>query len=80
MGSENIGDNILYVYPNPTSGLLTVKHTADSKIPYEITDITGKLIQKGMLMEKQTNLDISKYVNGIYLLKINEQTIKLTRQ
>ena len=61
---ELVFDNIV-VYPNPTTGNLTIKTNLD--ITYELYDFTGKVINTDM---KSENIDISNLPNGVYFLSI----------
>jgi len=58
------------VYPNPTTGTITIEGQEIEKI--EIFDITGKRILE-MLVNKTNetiSVDISAFNNGVYLLKV----------
>lgn len=56
----------LDVYPNPTSGLLSIKAPADAS--FELIDSFGKIIRSGVL--PSTELDISTLPNGVYTLAV----------
>lgn len=82
--SESIKEADYTLYPNPAYNVITIK--AKSSIPgsdYSITDQTGKVVQKGILFDEITTLDITTLSNGIYFLKIgerNQNTFKLIKQ
>ncbi|MDZ4758979.1 MAG: T9SS type A sorting domain-containing protein [Bacteroidota bacterium] len=57
------------LYPNPTAQFLNINSTISSKIYYHIIDITGKVMGNGTIYNTQ-QLDISKYANGIYYIKL----------
>jgi alpha-tubulin suppressor-like RCC1 family protein len=78
--SENFKGNNFIIYPNPTNGLFSVQHTILKNIPYEICDITGKVIMKGTLTGKRTTIDLTNTESGIYFLKTNGQTIQLIKR
>lgn len=74
------GSNNLIVYPNPSNGKFNITHDfIASESPYQILDITGKLIQKGNLFGEHTLLDISQFENGIYLFTSEGSTIRLLK-
>lgn len=74
-------ENNYLIYPNPSSkGLFTIEQTVIKNTPYEIIDITGKVIKKGTLKEKRTTIDLSKNASGVYLLKIDGQTVNMIKQ
>jgi hypothetical protein len=71
--AENIGDQQIIVYPNPTKGYLQVKITPfSSSIKEEINvyDIQGHLLIKETCTSELTLVDISKYATGSYIMKI----------
>jgi plastocyanin len=71
------------VYPNPTYGLLTIKTNENlSGTEYLITNISGKLINKGTLDRNTTAVDISQFSPGEYYVQIlgkRKQTVKLMK-
>ena len=78
--SENSNDALFSVEPNPTTGLFTIELATQKNVPYEVTDISGKLLNKGILTKKRTTIDLSKNEAGVYLLKIDEQSIRLVKK
>lgn len=68
LGNEMELTEGIVVSPNPSSGLFTIKN---AKGTFVVTDINGKQIAKGNC-EMQTNIDISKESNGVYILQIND--------
>jgi len=77
---ENGKDAKFSVYPNPTRGLFTIEFANRKNMLYEITDISGKVIHKGMLTDKRTTVDLSKNEAGVYLLKIDGRNMQLVKQ
>ncbi len=66
---NNIKENNVSVFPNPSSDKIYIKGIESSYI-YKIYDITGKNLISGNSNSEQ-NIDISKLTQGIYFLKIN---------
>ena len=58
----------IYIYPNPCSGIFTVRGENISKI--EVTDIKGKIIFTTTDIKEFNNIDISNKTKGVYLVKI----------
>jgi len=75
----NAGIVNLVAYPNPTSGMFTIEHHALNN-PFIITDYIGKSISSGVLTGKRTIVDLTKYKSGIYILKLDAQTVQLIKQ
>ena len=68
------------IYPNPSSGIFTIERELFSeREPYQITDITGKIIAKGELAEKQTQIDLSAAQSGVYFLKTSSGVFRLLK-
>lgn len=62
---------MLSVYPNPTSEILTVSVGNDMlNSRYELMDITGKLVRKGLLHAKINTIDVSAFNSGMYFLRV----------
>ncbi len=72
----------LKLYPNPSNGVFTLKglQLQASETPYQISDISGKLIQKGTLTGTETTIDLSQAQSGIYFLFTAGQSMKLIKQ
>lgn len=68
---SNVQSNRLLnqIYPNPTTGILTIK--SDEIYNVEIYSIDGKLIQT---FGKNSEIDLSKFQNGIYIISIETQS------
>ena len=59
----------ILAYPNPTSGILNIKHANNIQEIF-IADINGKLLEKFDLHEDRLDsCDIGKYTNGIYFIQ-----------
>lgn len=74
--------NNLKVYPNPSLGNFTIEHDfiIGADIPYYITDVSGKVLQKGVLSGEQTTIDLSPAESGMYLLSTSTQTVRLIKE
>ncbi|MNK48619.1 hypothetical protein D3C87_674540 [compost metagenome] len=69
--------NGIQVYPNPTSGFVTIQNIKNSNLKnVEVYNVAGQLIQKYNLNNntKNTSLDMSQLINGTYILKVNSET------
>ena len=63
----------LNVYPNPTTGIVNIDLPLAEQVKLEISDLTGRVIERRTVAEatQQVVVDLSRYVNGIYLLKVD---------
>lgn len=66
------------IYPNPSSGLFTIDYpfTNESKV-YTVSDINGKVVREGVINKEKSQLNLSEFVSGIYLLRIEDAVVKL---
>jgi hypothetical protein len=66
--------NPIIISPNPVRDKLEIKIInieTYSKVELLISDINGKILLKQKLLDNQNKIDISEYMPGIYLLRIN---------
>ena len=87
---DNTAIDLLYtVYPNPTSGKLTLKLDATTlpdvkSMIYQLYDVNGKLIRSDQLKEKETSIEMSDLNTSSYYLRIIKskkviKTFKITK-
>jgi len=62
-------DNAVAVYPNPAKNDVTI-NTASTIRTVQFFDVQGRVLETDLVGESQFNMDISKYSNGIYFLKV----------
>jgi hypothetical protein len=73
------------IYPNPTSGILTVDFMADAdqQSSINIMDITGKLVYSEAILLKegqnQYQLNLTSLQKGLYFVEMTSQGQKLTQ-
>ena len=69
---------IFEVYPNPSNGAFFV-NAGDDAQEVRIFNSTGKLV-KVENIEGVTRIDISEYANGMYFVKVGNQTKTIIKQ
>ncbi len=69
--TENTHKLNMEVYPNPTTGSITIE-TEKAKGNYELRDVTGKLLLTGNVAATKFNLDISTFSKGIYFFTLSD--------
>jgi len=71
--SDKIGEQKVSIYPNPTRGLFQVAVTqfdSTKKNYYRLYSLSGSQLQQKNLSGSSTDIDISSYPSGTYLLDI----------
>ncbi|MBF8457232.1 M4 family metallopeptidase [Kaistella sp. G5-32] len=75
---ENLSmNNAVQVFPNPTSGILTIQNNKQLKLNNaQIYAATGQLIKSFNLDKtaKSSTIDISAFAKGTYIIKVNSDT------
>ena len=74
LSTNETSESKFKVYPNPTSGNITIEGLQSSaNVNYELYDITGKIVQtKTLLSSTNMNVNISHLQSGIYFLNLYE--------
>jgi hypothetical protein len=61
------------VYPIPAMNQLTIAKNKKQPANYKILDLTSKVVNEGIIINKAHILDISSLSTGIYIVRIYEQ-------
>ncbi len=72
--SSNMNDNIIDVYPNPSSSLVNVYIDKFEKTQLQIININGQVVFEKQVNENNTLLNVSSYTKGVYIIKIKNET------
>ena len=79
--SSLVSDNkLLEVYPNPAIDFIRLKNIQDGNYLVNIYSITGSKIKSQMITSNETEINISNLSKGLYILKVNNQVSKFTKQ
>ncbi len=71
--ANDIFDEIMSVYPNPTTGYLVLTSTINSNESYLVSrliSVQGKLIVEKRLISEHTEFDLTQLSAGIYFLSV----------
>ncbi|MDR1758426.1 MAG: T9SS type A sorting domain-containing protein [Bacteroidales bacterium] len=70
---EQVGTVKFTVFPNPTSGIVTLQMQEDTALPagnIMVCNMTGQVLLQQSLTEARTTLDLAHLPPGTYLLKL----------
>jgi hypothetical protein len=69
-------ENIVQIYPNPTTNWFTVNINTETKQNYYVTvfDLTGKSIISEMTNKNTFDFNLEKYSRGLYSIQIRIET------
>ena len=65
---ENENTSPIHIYPNPTSGVITIDGKNIEAI--EVLNINGQIIKEIAVTEEQFNIDLSSHAKGVYFINI----------
>ncbi|MFN4951216.1 MAG: T9SS type A sorting domain-containing protein, partial [Flavobacteriales bacterium] len=69
MGIEEL-TNPLVIYPNPTTNYLNIDGLSTEMISYEVIDVTGRVVLKGLVNQSNHGLEMGSLVTGNYTLRL----------
>ena len=75
---EMTSDISLLVYPNPTTNHLTLQLGSEitEDLSYQLFDLQGRLLQKGEVNTRKTQIYTSGLSSGVYLINVINQNSK----
>ena len=76
--NEHSKDNFR-VYPNPVNSELTIEMDLSEEIKYRIYSTIGELVSSGKLNSNLKTIDLSSLPPNIYVLNINNHSVKLVK-
>lgn len=75
---KEISENALVVYPNPASNSLTVEAAAMRRV--SVFNVLGQCLKEVEIQADATQLDLSGFVDGLYLLWVTTKNGMLTKR
>jgi Secretion system C-terminal sorting domain len=67
----NLADELIVIYPNPSTNKITVNLNNKQATSMEVYDALGKLVLTQKIASNETTLSLTELPNGIYTLKVN---------
>ncbi|MBL0012915.1 MAG: leucine-rich repeat domain-containing protein [Flavobacterium sp.] len=69
LGNSVVNDEIVSIYPNPTSSMINIKSDAEVQ-SISLLDIKGRVLSSQKVGTKQIAIDLTGKAKGIYFLKL----------
>jgi beta-glucanase (GH16 family) len=76
--SENIEPNGIKIFPNPSSGIFTLRIPDEKTGTICIRNLLGEQVFQSDLTEKNTGIDLSEFPKGIYYFQVTLEKKKFT--
>lgn len=77
--SFGVNKNNLVLYPNPGSETIQIKSDLFEELNVKIYSLTGQLVDNGIYQTNQT-IDVSALPKGLYLIQVNDLTLKFSKK
>ena len=75
---ETIESDHIRIYPNPATTFLRISNDRNSDSRYQIFSIDGRLLMSGVCKQEET-INISRLPKGLYLIKVDGKTFKISK-
>lgn len=80
VSSNDVEKLVFNIFPNPTSDVLYIEcPKLEQNYPFQIMDLTGKILQKGEINQERQALNIGHLSQGTYILKIADGVQKIVK-
>jgi len=76
---DNVKENPIAVYPNPTVGRFYIINSDKSIEKIQIINLSGEII-KEMSANSQMMFDISHLQKGVYFIRVNNMVTKISKK
>ncbi|HPE56777.1 MAG TPA: T9SS type A sorting domain-containing protein [Bacteroidales bacterium] len=65
------------MYPNPSDGMISISNTFKSSTTAQVMNIKGQVVKEVILSDQVNSVDLSELKQGIYFVRIGNNTQKL---
>jgi hypothetical protein len=79
--TDNVDENLaneIGIYPNPTTGVFTVEAENISRV--EVYNLIGQKVSSEEMFTSKTNIDMTGFDTGIYMVRIIANGTEITRK
>ncbi len=75
IGLNEIEQNPVLVFPNPSSGIYTIQMSKNGEAQYSVYTMDGRVIRKGKVNEQEFTIDLVSEKSGVYLITLNGENV-----
>jgi hypothetical protein len=79
-GINSIEEPKMTIYPNPADNKIYIRNANNSTSKISIYRMDGAIVKRDQLLSDDNSIEINELPNGLYLLRINNQTLKFIKQ
>ncbi len=79
LSTDNIENNPVTIYPNPTQSKINLSLNYSKDIYYELISPLGQQLMTGTITSSNQEIDISHLPSNIYFLKVGNQVFKVLK-
>lgn len=77
-GVEDIVTDQVHIYPNPAHDYIRICNLQETSSIYSLYSYDGRLLQSGTCQNDES-ISLSRYAKGLYLLKVDGLTFKISK-
>ncbi len=70
--NNQVINNSIYCYPNPTSGELILRTGHKENLELEVYNVIGEMILKQAIIKTETSINLKEKANGVYFVRLIE--------
>ena len=75
---ETVESDHIRIYPNPATTFLRISSDLNRDSHYQIFSIDGRLLMSGVCKQEET-INIGRLPKGLYLIKVDGKTFKISK-
>ena len=66
-------NNVVQMYPNPTSGIATIEAEAKQPLDLQVYNVSGQLLFTEQISAGQHEVDLNQYDSGVYFYTLSDE-------
>ncbi|MEZ4775758.1 MAG: T9SS type A sorting domain-containing protein [Bacteroidia bacterium] len=79
-GLDNLYNQGLHIYPNPTSGIVTIELEKSAAFTVDLFDMKGKAIHRLSTRNDHLVMDVSELPAGLYILSVESEGRRMVKK